>query len=104
VVRLNEDDKDLFNEGRLYMLNSENKRIEKTVRPKFNEFTFDQIGIEEADKLPVLVETDDEAKMKGVFVYNDLPKAGVKVYIIDDKDNKINFVITGVDGSFQFAE
>jgi len=45
VVRLNEDDKDLFNEGRLYMLNSENKRIEKTVRPKFNEFTFDQIGI-----------------------------------------------------------
>jgi len=51
-----------------------------------------------------LVEPDDEAKMKGVFVYNDLPKAGVKVYIIDDKDNKINFVITGVDGSFQFAE
>jgi len=104
VVRLNEDDKDLFNEGRLYMLNSENKRIEKTVRPKFNEFTFDQIGIEEADKLPVLVETDDEAKMKGVFVYNDLPKAGVKVYIIDDKDNKIDSVITGVDGSFQFSE
>lgn len=104
VVKLNEDDEDLFNEGRLYILNSENKRVEKTTRPKFNEFTFTQIGMDDVNQLPVLVETDEEAKMKGVFVYNDLPKAGVKVYIVDEKDNKIDSVITGVDGSFQFSE
>ncbi len=104
LVKLNEDDEDLFNEGRLYILNSENKRVEKTTRPKFNEFTFEQVGMNAVNQMPILVESDEEAKMKGVFVYNDLPKAGVKVYIVDEKDNKIDSVITGVDGSFQFSE
>jgi outer membrane protein OmpA-like peptidoglycan-associated protein len=42
--------------------------------------------------------------MKGVFTYNDLPKAGVKLYIVDAEDNRIDSVTTGVDGSFKFSE
>lgn len=104
MVKLNEDDQELYNHGRLYILNSDGKRIAVAGKPKFNEYKFEHLTKEEADEMPVLVESDVETKMRGVFVYNDLPKAGVKLYMVDQEDNKLDSVVTGVDGSFQFSQ
>ena len=104
VVKLSEDDKVLFNQGKLYLINSEGKRVVASERPDFNEYKFVHLTTENRDGLPVLEEVESEAKMRGVFTYNDLPKAGVKLYIVDEDDNKIDSVMTGVDGSFQFSE
>ncbi|MEX2596557.1 MAG: OmpA family protein [Salibacteraceae bacterium] len=104
TVRLNEDDEGLFNQGRLYYLNNEGKRVAAAQKPKFNEYEFKQLTSEEANKMPLLIESDVEATMRGVYTYEDLPKAGVMMYLVDDEGNKFDSVRTGVDGSFQFSQ
>lgn len=104
VVKLSEDDKDLFNQGKLYLINDQGKRVVASERPEFNEYKFTHLTTENRNMLPVLEESDAEADMRGVFTYNDLPKAGVKLYIVDEEDNRIDSVTTGVDGSFKFSQ
>jgi len=64
IVKLNEDDKDLFNQGKLYLINDEGKRVAASERPDFNEFKFTHLTTANRNMLPVLEESDAEADMR----------------------------------------
>lgn len=104
LIRLSEDGQDLFNQGRIYITNTDGKRVASAGKPKFNEFKFEHIAQEEANMMPLLVESDVESTMKGVFTYENLPRAGVMLYLVDENGNRMDSVRTGVDGSFKFSQ
>ncbi len=104
IVKLSEDDKGLYNGGKLYILNDDKERIALANKPEFNNYTFTQMKRDEVNAQPLLVEDKPATDMEGVFVYEDLPAAGVKVYLMDEDGNRMDSTVTRSDGSFKFNQ
>lgn len=103
VVKLSEDDKGLYNGGKVYIVNDKNQRVALAEKPEYNVYTFTQLGTEDVNSMPMLVEDKPSTTMEGVFVYEELPAAGVQVYLMDDDGNRIDSTVTRSDGSFKFS-
>ncbi|MDP4685772.1 MAG: OmpA family protein [Salibacteraceae bacterium] len=104
IVKLGEEDKGLFNNGRMYVINSDGKKVAAANKPGFNTYTFTQLKNEEVESMAMLVENMPTTEMKGLFVYEELPKGGVKIYLVDEAGNSLDSTITRADGSFKFSK
>lgn len=104
IVKLGEDDKGMFNNGKMYVINSDGKKVAAANKPGFNTYTFTQLKNEEVESMPMLVEDMPTTEMSGVFVYEELPKGGVKIYLVDEDGNSLDSTITRADGSFKFSK
>lgn len=103
IVKLSDEDKGLYNGGKVYIVNDDKERVALAEKPNYNTYTFTQMTHDEVEDLALLVEDKPSTEMSGVFVYEELPAAGVKVYLMDEAGNRIDSTVTRSDGSFKFS-
>lgn len=104
IVKLGEEDKGMFNSGKMYIINDEGERVASAAKPGFNSYTFTKLTSDSTEALPVLVEDFPTTEMSGVFVYEELPKGGAKIFLVDEMGNQVDSAITRADGSFKFTK
>lgn len=104
IVKLGEEDKGMFNAGSMYIINEQGERVASASKPGFNSYTFTKLTNDSTEALPVLVEDFPTTEMTGVFVYEELPKGGAKIYLVDEMGNHLDSAITRADGSFKFTK
>lgn len=100
------------NEGDLYYVDDKNSKLFKAKKIKKGIFEHRQLTETELAQLAVLKELKRQSRMEekpkqiteGVFKYEDLPKEGVKLYLVDENDNIVDSVMTDAQGKFKFEK
>ena len=107
-VKLAEEDMALLDQSSFVLTNDENELLEQEAASE-DGFSFKTLPRSMQD-LANLEEDDSPglARLKnltsGLFHYEDLPKEGIYLSLLDENDNVIETVMTDVDGHFFFSK
>lgn len=92
--------------GELYFTDNNGDKLLKAETDESGAFTYKKLKASEMAQLQQMKELDANKMVKsaGIFRYKDLPREGVKLYLMDENDNIIEEVITDENGEFKFTK
>ena len=109
-IKLETDDSDLYQDGRLYLTDDNGAKIKLIERLKNGKFKFKALPAEETKQLALLELIDNdlvkELQYKGK-IYKKLPgdfEDEVMVYLLDDSGTIIDSVLSSHFGNFEFKK
>lgn len=103
-MTVDDGDKALFKDGEIYFQNNDGLLVKAAEKGAAYTYTFTALGADELNELNELVVDDKSNSIKGLYLFQELPKEGVMLYLMDDNDNIIDSVMTNADGSFTFSK
>jgi outer membrane protein OmpA-like peptidoglycan-associated protein len=92
--------------GVVYYADSTGMKLFRAILDTTGIFNYQSLNAQELEQLKLLADegTDNIDESTGIFKYNDLPRQGVKLFLVDENDNVIEEVTTDADGQFAFKK
>ncbi|GEM_PF-361919 len=92
--------------GVVYYADSVGLKLFRAILDSTGIFIYQSLNAQELEQLWLLADegTDNIDESTGIFKYNDLPRQGVKLYLVDENDQVIEEVTTDENGQFAFKK
>lgn len=96
----------LKSEGLVYYTDGKGMKLFRAKAIGGGAYTYQKLEAQEMAQLKMLSEMKDQEiqASKGVFKFQDLPKEGVTIYLVDENDNIVETVVTNAAGEFEFTK
>jgi len=96
----------LKNNGLVYYTDEDGNKLFKAKSGVGGLFEYKRLETTELQQLKLFKELEDQklTAAKGLFKYDNLPREGVRLVLVDENDNIIEEVITDANGEFEFKK
>ena len=92
--------------GVVYYTDSNGAKLFRAILDTIGVFVYQSLTSQQIEQLKLLADEglDNIEESTGVFKFNDLPREGVKLYLVDENDNIVEEVTTDENGQFAFKK